>query len=543
MQRIYTNLKVLLRSTSDTKGFFMYRVLFADDESNIRRGIKCLLNWESMGFSTDYEAENGQEALDIIKKYQPDLILLDIRMPKLHGTEVIKAAREAGFTGKCSILSGYSDFTYAQTAIRYNVDFYLTKPIDEDDLFEAVSYVKKLLDDERSKDTYIDVYRNKAHDVIIREIVTGEADEKAYTPQALEEMGLTYEKYQVVIYENYSKKISSITYDFADLLNVSNVNNKTFECVKIGQNDVILLKGSVAIKQFNDFLEHYENTPPQAGSPMDTIFISYGAPVDSPSSVNLSYNQALALINRRFFCAQGQHTLGFEELPKADVKDNTLSNKLLTRYAELLTDHLQTYNRKRVAETLYALEEYLYTVNDTIDSVKLFMTDLYLQIKETISHLYGSEKIPFPTNSSIIELIQTKLYLYEIILFFSGQFEMIMNATGNSSRDSILDDVIYYIDHNYQNNIKLETIAPLFGYNSAYLGKIFNKAVNESFNSYVDHIRIEHSKELLKQNKLKVYEISERIGYNNVDYFHKKFKKYVGLSPAEYRRSLLLPDE
>ncbi|MCR5204708.1 MAG: response regulator [Lachnospiraceae bacterium] len=521
----------------------MYRVLFADDESNIRRGIKCLLDWESMGFSTDYEAENGQEALDIIKKYQPDLILLDIRMPKLHGTEVIKAAREAGFTGKCIILSGYSDFTYAQTAIRYNVDFYLTKPIDEDDLFEAVSYVKKLLDDERSKDTYIDVYRNKAHDVIIREIVTGEADEKAYTPQALEEMGLTYEKYQVVIYENYSKKISSITYDFADLLNVSNVNNKTFECVKIGQNDVILLKGSVAIKQFNDFLEHYENTPPQAGSPMDTIFISYGAPVDSPSSVNLSYNQALALINRRFFCAQGQHTLGFEELPKADVKDNTLSNKLLTRYAELLTDHLQTYNRKRVAETLYALEEYLYTVNDTIDSVKLFMTDLYLQIKETISHLYGSEKIPFPTNSSIIELIQTKLYLYEIILFFSGQFEMIMNATGNSSRDSILDDVIYYIDHNYQNNIKLETIAPLFGYNSAYLGKIFNKAVNESFNSYVDHIRIEHSKELLKQNKLKVYEISERIGYNNVDYFHKKFKKYVGMSPAEYRRSLLLPDE
>ena len=70
----------------------MYRVLFADDESNIRRGIKCLLDWESMGFSTDYEAENGQEALDIILKYQPDLILLDIRMPKLHGTEVIKEA-------------------------------------------------------------------------------------------------------------------------------------------------------------------------------------------------------------------------------------------------------------------------------------------------------------------------------------------------------------------------------------------------------------------------------------------------------------------
>ena len=129
-------------------------------------------------------------------------------------------------------------------------------------------------------------------------------------------------------------------------------------------------------------------------------------------------------------------------------------------------------------------------------------------------------------------------YLYEIIRYLSEQFEMIMNATGNPSRDTILDDVLFYIDHNYRNNIKLETIAPLFGYNNAYLGKIFNKTVGESFNSYVDHKRIEHSKELLKQNKWKVYEIAEQVGYKNVDYFHKKFKKYVGESPAEYRKKL-----
>ncbi|MDE6977362.1 MAG: AraC family transcriptional regulator, partial [Lachnospiraceae bacterium] len=112
------------------------------------------------------------------------------------------------------------------------------------------------------------------------------------------------------------------------------------------------------------------------------------------------------------------------------------------------------------------------------------------------------------------------------------------NATGNSSRDSVLDDILYYIDHNYQNNIKLESIAPLFGYNSAYLGKIFNKAIGESFNSYIDHRRIEHSKELLSENRLKVYEIAEQVGYKNVDYFHKKFKKYVNMSPAEFRKNI-----
>lgn len=118
---------------------------------------------------------------------------------------------------------------------------------------------------------------------------------------------------------------------------------------------------------------------------------------------------------------------------------------------------------------------------------------------------------------------------------------MIVNATGRPSRDTILDDIIYYIDNNFRNNIKLEGIAPLFGYSSTYLGKIFNKTFGESFNCYVDHRKIEYSKELLKENRLKVYEIAEQVGYNNVDYFHKKFKKYTGMSPAEYRKSIFTP--
>ena len=110
-----------------------------------------------------------------------------------------------------------------------------------------------------------------------------------------------------------------------------------------------------------------------------------------------------------------------------------------------------------------------------------------------------------------------------------------MNSMGNSSRDSVIDDILYYIDHNYNTNLKLEMIASLFGYNSSYLGKIFTKTVGESFNTYVDRVRIRHAIEMLTDDKLKVYEIADRVGYSNVDYFHKKFKKYIGESPAEYR--------
>ena len=112
-----------------------------------------------------------------------------------------------------------------------------------------------------------------------------------------------------------------------------------------------------------------------------------------------------------------------------------------------------------------------------------------------------------------------------------------MDATGNPNRDTILDEVLYYIYNNFTTNIKLESLAPLFGYNSAYLGKIFHKAMGKSFNTYVDIKRIEASKKMLEETDMKVYEISDLIGYKNVDYFHKKFKKYVGKSPAEYRKS------
>ncbi len=517
----------------------MYTVFICDDEASIREGLKYIMDWESLGFSICGEAGNGSDALLEILAKQPSLVLMDIRMPKMHGIDVIIAARERGYTGKCILLSGYPDFSYAQTAIRYGVDFYLTKPIDEDELQSAIVKVKDLLDKENRNDKYVNQYKLRAKNVILQELLTNDQSEEytSINEEDILQLHLDADVYQVVIYENFNRKISDLAYNFADLLKITNKGNSTFEYIKIQALDIILLKGEFALKKFQDFLGHYEKNPPQKGSPLDSLFLAYGQPVRQLTDIHISYTDALTLINRRFFCHQGQHTLGYEELPKMKEIAESVNIAYIQDYANQLTDHLQTFNRKKVAETLYELNEYLYNVNDSIPAIKLFLVDLYLQIKEKLNHIYNTMDIPFPTNSSIIDLIEKRYYLYEIVRFFSEQFEMIMNATGNSSRDSIIDDILYYIDHNYQNNIKLESIAPLFGYNSAYLGKIFNKTVGVNFNYYVDYIRINHSKELLLQNKLKVYEISEAIGYKNVDYFHKKFKKYVGLSPAEFRKN------
>ncbi len=516
----------------------METLLIADDEKNIRDGLKCILDWEALGFTLCGEAANGEEALSGILKNNPSLVLLDIRMPKLTGIDIIRIAREQGYNGRFIILSGYSDFSYAQAAIRYGVEYYLTKPIDEDELLDAINTIRESIELEHRRSDNIALYREKAKNVILHDLITGVWKKDGITDLSsadFQSLELISDVYQVVIYEKFETSTKHKNYDFAALLNITNSQNRSFEHFETDNKNVILLKGSFALRRFEEFRNRCEKTDFQA-------FLTYGRPVKNLDEICLSYEEADTLIRRRFFCMQGQHILGYEELPAMTSHSLLISDEKLLAYCDSLTNCLQANNRKQIAATFFSLEEYLYNVDSSIESVRLFLTDLFLQLKENISKVYNSSRVSFPSNSAIIDHIDNCRYLYEIILYISEQVKSVMDGSDSSSRDTILDDILYYIDNNYQNNIKLETIAPLFGYNSAYLGKLFTKAIGENFNSYVDHRRIEHSKKLLEQRSIKVYEVSELVGYKNVDYFHKKFKKYVGISPAEYRKQLKLDE-
>ena len=82
----------------------MKTVLIADDEQNIREGLKCIIDWKALGFEIRREAANGEEALQFILKENPSLVLLDIRMPRLYGTDIVRIAREKGYRGRFIIL-------------------------------------------------------------------------------------------------------------------------------------------------------------------------------------------------------------------------------------------------------------------------------------------------------------------------------------------------------------------------------------------------------------------------------------------------------
>lgn len=377
-------------------------------------------------------------------------------------------------------------------------------------------------------------YRQKARNAVIEEILTGTTQ---VSDQILTDLHMDADTYQVVICENYNYASQDVRYRFADMLHLANQDNQFFDNITLRQSDVFLLKGTYAIGKFDALLQQYEQEKTvQKWSPLDTFFITYGRYVHTVNDIPQSFQDACTMLERRFFCSRGQHIMGCETLLGPQTTAAAMDDALLTEYSLTLTNYIQTFSRSGISATLNELQKKLGEISEPIDNIRLFLIDLYLNIKEKMSHLYPNACIPFAGNAEMIRLIQSKHYLYEILLFFTEQFEAMISATGHSSRESVLDDILHYINHNYADNITLENIAPLFGYNSSYLGRIFSRKMGETFNSYVDHVRIEHSKELLRQEDSRIYTIAERVGYRNADYFHIKFKKYVGMSPAEYRK-------
>ena len=193
-------------------------------------------------------------------------------MPKMTGIEVVQAAVEQGYTGKFIILSGVTDFKLAQTAMRYGVDFYLTKPIDEDELEQAVSAVHELILEEAQSQTSYEEYRNKAKQSILKEILLDTCD---YYKLDSNDLHFNANIYQIVSYENYNQEYFYQTWNFADLMRVTNRDNNRLTSLELDQRKIILLKGDFAISKFENMLRHYQIAP-QKGSPFDSVFLVYG---------------------------------------------------------------------------------------------------------------------------------------------------------------------------------------------------------------------------------------------------------------------------
>ena len=150
----------------------MVKVLIVDDEPNVRMGLRKMIDWAGNGFEICGEAEDAYEGNRKILKCNPDIVLMDIKMPGKLGTDMIRESRAAGFNGRFIVLSGYSNFEYAKKVMKYGVKSYILKPIDEDELLEAVLNIKKEIErDNRIKGNETLVRKDKLKKLISGEVL------------------------------------------------------------------------------------------------------------------------------------------------------------------------------------------------------------------------------------------------------------------------------------------------------------------------------------------------------------------------------------
>lgn len=500
----------------------MLNVLIIDDEPNVRLGLRKIIPWEENGFQVCGEGQDAEDGFEKIMTISPDIVLIDIKLPGKLGTDVIKQAREAGFTGKFIIVSGYSNFEYAKTGIKYGVKSYILKPVDEDELMDLLLELKTEIENERlwQKEKKIVQYSK------LQNFILDENDDGLEEDAQIKEEYSKYESFRIALISevnSHEKKIK-----FEELVNEHLKSYGDVDVIKIDRDILILFK------DFNN--KRIDNISEELKNKLDknlhtNIFISLGCEVNNIKKIQQSYNEAKKLLSNRFlFLEQG--IISKESLDKIDKTKVFNFDTII----EKIYSYVEISDTENIIREFKKLEKLVIQRNYAEEQIKVMCIKIFLDLKEKLNNDYDLNEIVIKSKEEIIENIYSKISLKNIVDYLIENFNNIANQIGGTSSENIIKRVINYMNTNYYKDLKLEILAEIFNYNSAYLGKLFKSNVGESFNTYLDKIRIEKAKYLLVEEKLKVYQVCERVGYKNIDYFHSKFKKYVGISPLNYKK-------
>lgn len=512
----------------------MYKVLLVDDEPTIREGLRTLIEWEELGYYVVDTGSNGKDALAKYEKFKPDLIIIDIRMPGMSGLEVIERIRESDKSVHIIILSGYADFDYAKRAISSKADGYLLKPVDEDELIGYLKRVRKTIDQERASERG-GAAVDWTPEMVIQSLLTGGYRDMLI--EAADRAGLNWKAYEVVLIRPLSRHLI----DAADIQHLKEMLAQLYDQKERGAVFTLDPHLGIVVKNGVGGEEMRESLWKELNALFSSMGLDFAAAaggiVHEWPEVERSYHQAVQVLHYRFFLEAGiVHDR--TSLPAAGPVTSDEPHEVHVDLSDL-TDKLYLAVDIANIESIHQLIEQAGVRMKEAALGEEEVKGHYAQMASTaaarlVQHRAGLQEAAHELSNGLLELYKDYRYS-DAAARVNRLLEQLAERADTSSADKQVNRMIDIIRRNYHENLKLETIAELLNYNSAYLGKLFKNVTGEYFNTYLDKVRIEHAKELLDQG-MKVYQVAEKIGYTNVDYFHSKFRKYVGMSPSAYRK-------
>ncbi|SDX98570.1 response regulator [Paenibacillus sp. CF384] len=522
----------------------MRKAILVDDEMFARRGLVGLIPWEKCGFQIVGEAEDGEEALALIEREMPDLVITDIRMPVLDGLELIQTVQERiSKEIKFIIISGYGDFKYAQQAVRYGVHDYLLKPIDENELMETLGRINEMLNE---RPTWQEGGKLLFQISLFEQLLSGKSDEKLLA-DASQYLGLPIDKplrYVALELNNVPSRLSE------DEKNeqIGELKEAVIKVVKRhapDQEPFIYIPSPYGL----GFLIPSSDPKPDGVKRLaDDLIRGTTGIGECVTSVYIGERTAgLDQVKASYMTAMETMKYKFAQAPKAailydDIKGTALQYKELeqTQYTELM-ERLEEHDSEAITKLVDAMFAAFREQGFALESMRASIsrcvhgaTRIIQTMQGDVNKLASFNPIMHWDNEPRT-LESVKGLLMEFLTECTAYMASLRSKIGKGEIGKIKS----YIESHYASNISLKSIAKLFYMNPVYLGQLFKKSYGMYFNEFLLQIRIQEAKSQLRQTDKKIYEIAANVGFGNADYFVCQFEKVEGKTPTEYKNAMI----
>lgn len=537
------------------------KVFLVEDEFIVREGIKNNVDWAGNGFEFCGEAADGELAFPMIKKEQPDIVITDIRMPFMDGLELSRLIKKELPHVKIMILSGYEEFDYAKTAIQIGVEEYLLKPINGEELLQAVIRIADKIREEQesarnqqkyqkdSVENLENAKRELFNDLISTEQTLSEVIDRG------KELGLelTAECYNLLLLKiqrkqrtsNFSGQIVEITDKVDEFAREHQKEIISFDRAPEGKAYLFLGENEDVIeKNTTTFLEFFQ----QAVEPYQEIgyFGSIGEAVFRLRELAVCYETASHAFAYRFL-TDGSGVIRYEDMEDIGRETSGCEECLIgcVDTANLDKHKIEEFLKGGETEEIhYFVEEYIRNIgaegNDSLLFRQYIVMDMYFAAVQFLKQIDSDESLhidePFQSPGQMQDILsQLDTTVHYIVELFERVMKLRDRQTMERNNDVVERARLFIRDNYGDEELTLNLVASEVNVSPNHLSAMFSQKTGQTFVRYLTDVRMSRAKELLKCTNKRSGEISEEVGYKDPHYFSYLFKKHQGCTPLQYR--------
>lgn len=534
----------------------MLKVLIADDEKMICSLISQLLDWNALGYEIVGMAYTGVDAYEMIRKEQPDVIISDIRMPGYDGIELIKRTKEAGIEAEFVMISGFKQFEYAQTAMKYGVKYYLLKPIEEDKLQEIAEEIKDAILSRKQHDHYrnqleleIQETRDKMKKRFLTSMLFGEQESRkiADCNSINQEYSTSFKEgvFQAVFIkvdtdggeeESIGSMIEKLE-KYTDILGDVCEEHITTEMhsgiitlvnYKFEQEALVRKKIEEMYEEIKKYIDRFEGF---------SVVLGVGRKMDHFLESNLCLKTAIDAIKYRIRISNTNIIyLENYQFEPYDIDKIVTEGKKQAYLSKVVSGDIRGAQECLAAtlrEIRYSGGSYSPILFfDILIAYVDLLTD-YCKQQDLYSEEYERNLKKWNVSTDNIRSEKMLLAVTEELIRETLEYA----AEEKKSKDiKPIREIKKYIEENYMEEISLGQLAELVDMNASYLSSVFKKETGMTYSEYLILCRVKQASRLLVETNLSIGEIAHQSGYQDARYFSKQFSKQVGLKPSEYRK-------